>query len=807
MINIISFLFFNDDFWLMQEKIGTTLECSHCHQECKTPIHSDTSSDVFCCYGCKVVFELLSERDFSILDGQLKDDPYAHLNHPDIKSKLLDFQNDSIEKISIHLPQIHCSSCIFLLENLSDIHEGVLKLSVNFSRKRAEILYDTEKISLSKLAALLEHIGYPPNIEIHSENTSNKKRKRKSKLLTQLGIAGFFFGNTMLLALPEYFSSTFVVDPKMMVFFRYLMLGFSLPVISFSARDYFSSSYKSLRAGVLSIDLPIAIGIITLFGQSLYEIISGLGSGYFDSLTGLIFFLLLGKWYQQKTYENFAFDRDYKSFLPLAATLIQGESESIIPIDQLKKGDSILVRQGELIPCDGHLQSAHSFIDYSYISGESQSISKKEGELIYAGGKIESSPARILVNSASNQSYLSSLWSKDIFNEEEKAHKTFTDQVSQYFTPFILVVALIGAIGWSIIDSSKVVSVFTSVLIVACPCALALSEPFTSGSFLRWFGRFGFYLKNSEILSKLSSINHLIFDKTGTLTQQNEVQLKWRGEQLSSIDAALIYKAAQITQHPLARNLQTFMGNGSSTPVKIDSFEEFPGEGICFFSNEDEYKVGKASFIAKEGNESTTTIYVQKNKKILGSFSFYHQVRESIPAMVSQLGEEYSLSVLSGDTTAERDKFKGIFGHQAQMLFEQEPADKLSFIKNQQLNSSYCLMLGDGLNDAGALKQSDVGISLCEDSVNYFPACDALLRASSLKFLPQFLKLSQSSRKIIQYAFVMSFIYNIVGLSFALSGLLSPLVSAILMPLSSVSVILFTTISARRASFKVLKRN
>lgn len=781
-------------------------ECSHCHQAFKGEKHHDNLGNEFCCYGCKVVFELLQGQEQIVVSRDLDSSIYSYLDNPEIKSKLLLFQNGSIEKINIHLPQIHCSSCIFLLENLFEIHPGVLQVSVHFARKRAELLYEAEKIPLSQLAALLKHIGYPPNFEQTVKKDNQKTKNQNSRLLFQLGVAGFFFGNTMLLALPEYLQSRILYDRDLIYFFRYLMLGFNLPVLIFSARDYFTNSMASLRAGVLSIDLPISIGILALFTQSSFEVISGIGPGYFDSLCGLVFFLLIGKWYQQKTYENFSFDKDYKSFLPLAATLVLNKIESSIPIEKLNKGDRIIVRKGELIPCDGILTSDETLIDYSYITGESQAVFKDKKQLVYAGGKIENSSAIIEVSSTSTQSYLSSLWSKEVFQREEKKPKTFTDKISQYFTPAILLLAIIGALIWNFIDSSKSIQVFISVLIVACPCALALAEPFTSGSFMRWFGRFGFYMKDAQVLQKLSSINDVIFDKTGTLTEQSTVKLKWNGPPLLDVDLNTIYHAARQTQHPLARSLQSYIQDQNSSEIKIEAFKEHPGQGIYFEVAGDCFKLGKSSFIGVEKTLNGTSVFVSKNESVLGSFSFYHQLRKELPQVIADLETKFKLNVLSGDTDQERSQLESIFGKNTALHFEQEPSDKLEFIEKHQNSGDSCLMIGDGLNDAGALKQSDVGISLCEENVNYFPACDALLKAESFKNLPSFLKLSLQSKKIVHWAFALSLAYNVLGLSFALSGLLSPLFSALLMPISSISVILFSTLSAQYLSVRELSK-
>ncbi|HCQ15531.1 MAG TPA: heavy metal translocating P-type ATPase, partial [Cryomorphaceae bacterium] len=320
------------DFWGMQQYTATQLECDHCHQPVIDKVIGDDGKKVYCCYGCKVVDELLLEKRSLLDPGSLPVHQYAYLDESKIRSSLLDFEEGHFARVRMHLPAIHCSSCIYLLESLPEVEESVLEVQVHFARKEATLTFRSDRLRLSQLAALLDYIGYTPDFHTRLKGSS----KKRNGLLIQLGIAGFFFGNTMLLALPEYLHSSLASDPSLQNFFRYLMLLFSLPVVTFSAKDYFINAFKALRAGILSIDLPIALGVSVLFIRSVYEVFTFTGSGYFDSLSGLIFFLLIGKWYQQKTYSNFSFDRDFRSFLPLAANLVlKNGHEKPISVDDL----------------------------------------------------------------------------------------------------------------------------------------------------------------------------------------------------------------------------------------------------------------------------------------------------------------------------------------------------------------------------------------------------------------------------------------------------------------------------------------
>lgn len=784
----------------MQEK-AIQVECSHCHQPCDERIPSDHGSEVFCCYGCKVVYELLEGRNDHLLKEKTEvDHRYLYLDHPEIKEKLLDFKEGAIEKITLDLPQIHCSSCIFLLENLGDLKEGILQVKVAFSKRKAEILYNSDLLRLSSLAWLLEYIGYKPQINARSEEQKDDGSKQ---LLYKLGVAGFFFGNTMLLALPEYFDEQIYLDRPLLIFFRYLMLAFSLPVLIYSASDYFKGSVRSLRAGILSIDLPIVIGLAALFLRSVYEVVGGIGSGYFDSLTGLVFFLTLGKWYQRKTYERFSFDKDYRSFLPLAATILKDDGEATKPIDQLKAGDRILLRNGEVLPTDGTLRSEHAQLDYSYITGESLPVEKKKGNNVFAGGRLSGRSVEVEVSSTADHSYLSSLWKEDLSADVRPYAKTFTDKISQFFTPAILIIASLAALWWYSEGMDKALLVFTAVLIVACPCALALAEPFASGSAMRWMGKYGLYLRNAGVLNDLVKVDTLVFDKTGTLTDQGNVKVRWKGEKLGPEDLNAVYTAARNVQHHLARSLEQSL-EGQLSVLSIQEFSEAPGEGIVFTTGGVQYKMGKASFTGQTDKEDSTAIYILRDGICLGHFTFYHQIRTHLPQVLHKLSDQLKLVVLSGDNPAEMKRFRALFGPDTELLFNQSPKDKLAYLKKLKSEDRRCLMIGDGLNDAGALLQSDVGISLCEEHVNFFPASDALLKARSFRNIPMFLELAHRNRKTVNMAFALSIAYNSIGLAFAVSGILSPLICAILMPLSSISVVAFTTLYSRRAAKKLL---
>ncbi len=450
---------------------------------------------------------------------------FDYLDDTDTIQKLIDFKNETISSVTFYIPQMHCSSCIWLLENLYKLNPGVSQSNVNFLKKEISVKYFHSKLSLRELVQLLASIGYEPLIQLDS--TEEKKDVHRKHLYYKIGIAAFCFGNIMLLSFPEYLSID-INDSYYRTVFAYLNLILALPVFFYSASEYFGSAYKGLRKKIVNIDFPISLGIIVLFIRSAVEVLLYNGAGYFDSMSGLVFFLLIGKLFQEKTYDTLNFERSYKSYFPLGVTVKKDGNETSVPAAKLKVGDRIIIRNNEIIPADAILFKGTGNIDYSFVTGESVPVEKVLGELVYAGGRQKGSAAELEVVKEVSQSYLTQLWNHESFNKKDESYfTTISNTVSKYFTAAVLIIAAVSALFWLQTSVHTAINVFTAVLIVACPCALALSTPFTFGNTVRIFGRNKFYLKNSSVVEDLAKINMIVFDKTGTITKSGDGAIKF----------------------------------------------------------------------------------------------------------------------------------------------------------------------------------------------------------------------------------------------------------------------------------------
>lgn len=755
---------------------------------------------VFCCAGCKTVFLLLTANglnEFYDLERQPGTKPssartgkFDFLDVDEIGDRFIEFQKGDQARTTLFLPSIHCASCIYLLENLSKIDPGIRSCQVNFNKREASITFDRSKLSFSALASLLDRIGYAPNFGNRSESQAKVDRT----YLYKLGVAGFAFGSIMLWSFPEYLGIE-RDNPEFRQFTSYLSLIVSIPVLIYSASDYFKSAIRAIRIRHLNLDVPITIGIVALYFQSLLSILQSKGPGYMDSFAGFIFFLLIGKWFQSKTYRSLSFERDHTAYFPVAVTRLglKGEEE-IVPIEKLSEGDEILVRNDEIIPCDSQLISEKAYFDYSFISGESNSILKSNGDFVHAGGKLRDKRSRLRILRKSDRSQLTRLWNetKKEASESQNIEYDYQNKLSQYFLSALLLIAALSSLVWVFLDKDQIIPVVVAIVIVACPCALALSAPFTYGNIMRVLGRKGLFLKNTQVIERMNDITDIVFDKTGTLTHSDLKSVVFSGAPFTREEFQWIYSLTNSSTHPYSRQITRHLySEGYDSAVEPESFYEEKGAGISGNFNGTLVRVGSQKFCeATTEFSAENTVYVRISDKI-GVFTFSSMLRNGIENLFGQLSP-HRLHLISGDTDSDKVFFKPII-QEERMHFRMDPEDKHAYVMGLQERGCRVMMIGDGLNDSGALSVAHVGIALSEDLFRFTPSSDAILEASSLGELASLLKVSNFSKRVLRTCLFFSLSYNIIGLYFACTGQLTPLVAAILMPLSSISVVLIST--------------
>ncbi len=807
------------------------------------------------------------------MKGAAPEQQFAFLDEPTVRQRLVDFSDHRITRITFRLPAIHCIACVWLLENLFRLKPGIGQSQVNFPRKEAAVTFETAKVKLSDVVALLASLGYEPDLKL-SDLRAPRRNPATRQLWMQLGVAGFAFGNLMLLAIGVYFGVDAFTGPLYRKLAGYLGLVLAIPVVTYSALYYWRTAWNSLKQKRLAIEVPIALGIVAIFAQSAHEVLTRVGEGYFDSLCGLIFFLLCGRLFQQKTFDRLNFERDYESFFPLSVTRKKahgsrtGEEpfnfgirssefgferqnitsaatgnlvEERVSLSQLHVRDVLVIRNGELIPADSRVLSGVACIDYSFVTGEAEPVERNVGAYLYAGGRQIGGAIEIEVAKPVSQSYLTSLWNQETFRKDKRAtSETLINAYSYRFTLVVIAIAIGAAAFWAFCDPSKALKAFTSVLIVACPCALALAAPFTLGTAIRALGRRNIFVKSTDIVEALAKVDAVVFDKTGTLTAAGAQSVNFAGAALNDDEQRWIGSLARHSTHPLSARVSELLAVPFTEPVH--SFAETPGCGIEGVIAGRAVLMGSAAWLQTrsvelhsatfgfplpsrrrgiegarrdfpsgrshpgpfpvEGRGRTvhalgraslqgSVVHVAIDGQYRGCFVLESALRAQADEVIRRLSVDYELTLLSGDNERQRQTFAALFGERTQ--FNQSPLNKLEFIHDLQRAGKRVMMVGDGLNDAGALKQSDVGVAVVENASAFSPASDVIMSASMVSQLEAVLRFSKRAAGIVRHSFLLSSLYNVIGVSIAASGMLAPIVCAILMPISSISVVAFAS--------------
>ena len=774
--------------------------CYHCGDQLPAVKLSFDEKD-FCCIGCQSVYQILSENNmcnyyaYNDSPGQRvkEDGHFEYLDEATIVTQLINYKDKENTIVTFYIPAIHCSSCIWLLEHLYKINPAIFSSRIDFLKKEVTISYKHDKVSLREVVEILNRIGYEPLISLQ-DVVKEKGNAVNKQLIWKIAIAGFCMGNVMLFSFPEYFGLS-ALEKEFQSLFAWLNLAFCIPVTFYCAREYFTSAIASLKQKYINLDTPLALIIAVLFVRTAISTIFNDGPGFGDTLTGLVFLLLMGKWVKQRTYHHISFDRDYRSYFPIAITTLRDNREKPIAISEVVVGDRLLIRNGELVPADAILMKGDAWLDMSFVTGEAEPQQKVLGEIVYAGGRQMGEAIELEVVKPASQSYLTGLWNKDFYKTEFKK-KNFNDSIAKYFSIGVFVIAFAGTAYWLWQgNSAKAWSAFTAVVIVACPCVLALSTPFTLSAILSVFDKKGFYVKNTDAVEQLADLDTVVFDKTGTLTSTHNSEISFEGN-LTPGEKLLVASLLYNSSHPLSR--QVLKALNPSKIYAIAKYKEIVGRGIMGAVNGSTIYAGSKRGLPYEiDSKDNGGVHIMIDEVYKGCFSVDQQWREGIAPLITTLNKDYDLKVLSGDTNKDEQMLKAVFNPSTSILFNQSPHQKLEAIKSLQAENKKVMMLGDGLNDAGALKQANFGIAITDNINNFTPGCDAIMSGSALRLLPNFIQLSKDGLKTIKVSFAIATSYNLIGVYYAVQGTLYPLVAAVLMPISTITIISFTSLATR----------
>ncbi|MBU3678568.1 MAG: HAD-IC family P-type ATPase [Candidatus Kapabacteria bacterium] len=776
--------------------------CFHCGTESGIGAPA-ADGHTFCCQGCLSVYDLLRTHDscqYYQFDDSQRRRPAAE---PEDRFTGLDraFATTASPGIAVRstihlrLPDMHCAGCVWLLERLSRFDSGILASRVDLLHQTVVVDYNNDETSPSAIARLLDSLGYPPaigNIAAEGRNPSSARRT----LTTQIGIAGFAAGNVMMIGLANYIAGPGGLDPLVQKVLTVVEIGLSALVLVTCTQPWLRAAWGSLRRGVVSLDVPVSIGILTIFSRSLFDILTGRGEGFLDSFTGLVFFLLVGRLFQQRAFESLEFERSMHSFLPITAMRRNGNDVETIGIDELQRADVVVVRNGEVIPADAILLHTVGVVDYAYLTGEVEPIECRPGTMLYAGGRVLGRALELSVVKPSSSSMMASLWSRQDIHTDRRSIESTRERFGLAFTASVLGVA-IGAAMWWLPNMDMALNAFTSVMIIACPCALTLAMPITFGTAMGVLSRRGIFLKNVATLSELQRVTHVTFDKTGTLTRPHTAT--YVGAQLSPDITAGLVALAMHSTHPVSRAI---VAAGPPSRVFVDDVQELPGVGIrCNHAGHD-LALGSAEMILDDDERAPYREGVSGSVAMIdghpvGRFVVRHEVYSGVASMVSALRQEgISVSMVSGDSENGRTAVEHIFRPE-EIRLSTSPSEKVENIMLTKQSGKHVLMVGDGLNDIAAMSAANVSIAVSNGSSRIVPACDVMIDAANISTIDRLLSYAKAQKSVVTTAFWFTMAYNALGFYLAVSGRLSPVITAVMMPLSSLLVIAISVLGAQ----------
>jgi len=771
--------------------------CAHCGDPCSSnAVHHE--GHVFCCAGCRSVFEIVQSNNlctYYTLDEAsgvsmkgARADAYEALDTEEIARQFVEFDNGRVRRLRFEIPSMHCASCVWLLEQLDRLNPGIERSEVDFMRKLVRIDIDKTQTTTRAVAQCLASIGYAPLIRPEGATGVSPAIRQ---LYMRLGVAGFAAGNVMMFSIARYFAGPGGMSATLTTLFDVLSIALSIPVLLYSASSWWTSAWAALRQLRLNLDVPVALGIVVLFARSVVDISLGRSEGFLDSFTGLVFFLLIGKLFQQKAFDAVSFDRTYRSFFPLSVRVERQGAEQSVPVDSVGVGETMLIRNGEVVPCDAVLVGRGGYVDYSFVTGESVPVECVDGSLIYAGGKVVGGRIRLTVVKSVSHGYLASLWNAS----GDRRHRTtlleLADSFGAWFTIGAVTTAVVGGLLW-LPDIGMALTALSAVLIIACPCALTLAAPATLGTAMALLGRRKLFVKNVGVLLDLARSNAFVFDKTGTLTTAAQ-HLEWLGPSLSAEQKSAIVSVASQSVHPVSRSIVTSI----DVPAAVaDEVAEYVGQGIVGRSGGHRVAIGSADFVQESNGHDAAAAFVAIDGRVVGGFAMMPSVRPGVIALIGRLRTWATVNLVSGDSAREASVFEPVFGRES-IRFNATPYDKVDALQRLADTGHRTVMIGDGLNDAGAMRAAHVGIAVSDETATLVPACDIIMDGAQVHTIDRLVRYSKQVRSLIWFSLVFSMVYNVIGVGLAVTGQLAPVVVAIMMPVSSLIVTAVSVLGAR----------
>lgn len=807
--------------------------CAHCGLEVPSGLIRDGDEEQFCCNGCRQVFGMLRELGFEgyydLRDGQgLSAEPaqvtgrsFEDFDDPTLVGQIAEPSGTEQLRARLYLDGVHCAACVWLVEELPRVVEGLGNVRLNLATSIAEVEWDPSQVKLSRVARALDSVGYTPHVQ-RGRAIENARRDEDRSLLIKVGVAAVCAMNIMFVHVALYAGEHFGMDPRFERFFRWFAMLVSLPVITFAARPFFRAAWAGLKQRVPHIDLPIAIALAAAFGFSAVATVTNSGPIYFDSLAALVA-LLLGARYVQQRAQRMALARTAGlrsvAFVEYARRLEGGVAREV-PTEALAPGDRVEVRSGELIPADGLIIEGRSNLDNAVLTGEPTPVAVAAGDRVFAGATNVGARLVIAVQTAGEETRVGTLLAMvDEAISKRAPIVKLADRISRVFVLVVLALAAVaGVVAYlhSEGDAGQALQQIVALLVITCPCALGLATPVAMTIGMARAATNGIFFKNQDAIEQLNRIDTVVLDKTGTLTEGRPTVGGWRGDREA---VELAYALEGESAHPIAAAFR----RSSATPVRaartVSDTKELAGLGIAGRVDGRDVAVGNVELMARIGATASefddaaaellaggeSPIYVAVNGMVVAAGGIADRLRPDAHATVAELRRRgIRVCIYSGDHPQVVAKIGAALGLKPDDVrggmppeAKRDRIEQLVAERPPDTSRGRVMMVGDGVNDAAALALADVGVAVHGGTGASAVAADILLTRPGLDPLLDTLSGARRLLGVVWRNLGFSLIYNVVGASLALAGLVGPLVAAVLMPLSSLTVIGSSVVGAK----------
>jgi len=791
---------------------ASTAHCFHCGEpvppSATYPIRFEGRTEPACCHGCQAVAQTIIDSgnaDYYRLRTDLPktpEDALAELKKldlydlPEVQQSFVKSEGD-VREASLILEGIVCAACVWLNERHLRQLQGVIAAEINFSTHRARVRWDNTQVQLSQILQAVQEIGYLA----HPFDTSRQEelfRKERNTAIRRLAIAGLGMMQVMMYAVPVYLAGEGTMARDIQALLEFASLLLTTPVVFYSAWPFFQGAWRDLKLRRAGMDVPVALGVGAAYAASIYATFTGQGEVYFDSVTMFVFFLLTGRFLEMNARKRSAEAAESLiKLIPAAALRLPdwpgSRREELVAAVKLSPGDHVLIGPGESFPADGSVVEGASHVDESLLTGESRPVEKQLDSPVIGGSINLASPLVVRVDKIGADTVLSGIVRLlDRALAEKPRLALVADRVASWFVLAILVIAAGVAAAWYAIDPGRAFWITVSVLVVTCPCALALATPAALTAALGRLTRLGLLSTRGHALETLARATDFVFDKTGTLTT-GEFSLRQVVALRSDREAALAIAAAmeQGATHPVAQAIRQAAGG---TSLSASQLSNFPGKGVEGQLDGRTYRLGTPDFIGYKAPADLppglTLVGLADASGPLAWFGLGDDLRPHARALVADLqAMGVRLHLFSGDRVENVEALGSQLGIQharGGML----PEDKLAAVRALQAEGAVVAMTGDGVNDAPVLAQAQVSIAIDQGAEAAQAAADMVLLSSELLCLADGVRIARKAQKIIRQNLAWAAIYNFAAIPAAAMGFITPWMAGIGMSLSSLLVVL-----------------